>query len=174
VTATKDVGALAVPDACEDVQPRPLPDGARVAVVASAYHRGIVQRLLDGALRRLAQGGVPNDRVTVAPVPGAFELPLAARRLAESGRFRAVVALGCVVRGDTPHFDYVCAEAARGVAEVALATGVPVAFGVLTCDDLAQAEARADGDKGNKGEEAAAAALDLAGLLEALPATRQG
>jgi 6,7-dimethyl-8-ribityllumazine synthase len=102
-------------------------------------------------------------------VPGAWELPLACRRLAEAGSHQAVVALGCVIRGATPHFDYVCSEASRGVIQAALDTGVPVSFGLLTCDTLEQALDRAGGAVGNKGADAADAALEMAGLLRALP-----
>ena len=102
-------------------------------------------------------------------VPGAWELPLACRRLAQAGGHHAVVALGCVIRGETPHFDYVCAEAARGITDAARDSGVPVAFGVVTADTLAQAEARAGGAHGNKGAEAAAAAVEMAGLMRTLP-----
>jgi 6,7-dimethyl-8-ribityllumazine synthase len=137
-----------------------------VAVVASRFNAGIVQQLLDGAVEHLRDAGVPSDRVTVVLVPGAFELPLACRHLA--GEHEAVIALGCVIRGETPHFDYVCAEAARGISEVSLDTGVPVAFGVVTANTPEQAEARAGGDHGNKGAEAAAAALEMASLLRAL------
>ena len=110
--------------------------------------------------------------MTVVLVPGAWELPLTCRRLAEAGGHHAVVTLGCVIRGDTPHFDYVCAEAARGITEASRDTGVPVAFGVLTCDDQQQADDRSGGRVGNKGEEAAEAALEMAGLMRALPRSR--
>ena len=168
MTAPTQRSGLVAPTGVEVLSPAPPADGDRVAIVASDYHAVIVQRLLDGALAELAEAGVEADRVTLAFAPGAFELPLAARELAAGGRFAAVIALGCVIRGGTPHFDYVCAEAARGVARAALDTGVPIAFGVLTCDDLAQAEERAGGAHGNKGREAAAAAIALAGTLAAV------
>jgi 6,7-dimethyl-8-ribityllumazine synthase len=142
--------------------------GIEVAVVASQFNAPVVQRLVDGALERLEERGVARRRVTFAQVPGAFELPLACRTAAATGRFAAVVALGCVIRGETPHFDYVCAEAARGIADAARETGVPVAFGVLTTDTPDQALARAGGDRGNKGADAADAALDTAAVVRAL------
>ncbi|MDX6533630.1 MAG: 6,7-dimethyl-8-ribityllumazine synthase [Gaiellales bacterium] len=148
------------------------PGDLSVAVVASRFNAGIVQRLLDGAVEHLEAEGVARERVTVVLVPGAWELPLACRRLAEEGRHHAIVALGCVIRGETPHFDYVCSEAARGIGETARDTGVPVAFGVVTANTPEQADARAGGDHGNKGAEAAAAALEMAALLEALPRAR--
>jgi len=143
--------------------------GMDVAVVASQYNAAIVQKLLDGAVDRLVERGIERDRITVVLVPGAWELPLACRRLAEAGSHQAVVALGCVIRGGTPHFEYVCSEASRGVIQAALDTGVPVSFGLLTCDTLDQAIARAGGSDGNKGADAADAALEMAGLLRALP-----
>lgn len=141
----------------------------RVAIVASRFNEAIVERLLDGARDCLARHEVPDEYVTVAWVPGAFELPQAANRLARSGEFDAVVCVGAVIRGDTPHFDYVAGEAARGVGEVALATGVPISFGVLTTDSVEQADDRAGGKMGNKGFEAALAALEMANLFAALP-----
>ena len=135
-----------------------------VAVVASRYNADVVQRLLDGAVERLVEHGIPRERITVVLVPGAWELPLACRRLAEAGGHQAVVALGCVVRGDTPHFEYVCSEASRGVIQASLDTGLPVSFGVLTTDTLEQAAERAGGRAGNKGVEAADAAVEMAQL----------
>ena len=163
-------GALAVPAGTRGVEPGD-PGEMRVAVVASRYNAAVVQRLLDGAVEALRAGGVEADRVTVVLVPGAWELPLACRRAAEAGH-AAVVALGCVIRGGTPHFEYVCAEAARGIARATLDTGVPIAFGVLTCDTEEQALDRAGGRLGNKGAEAAEAALEMAGLMRALPQPR--
>jgi 6,7-dimethyl-8-ribityllumazine synthase len=117
----------------------------------------------------LREHGVVGDDAPVLRVPGAFELPVVAKRLAESGEWDAVICLGAVIRGDTPHFDYVAGECAAGLARVALDTGVPVVFGVLTTDDLDQALARAGGAEGNKGAEAAATALETAALLRSLP-----
>ncbi len=141
--------------------------GDRVAVVAAEYHTDIVQALVDGAVAECLERGVEEGHIVLVPVPGAFEVGLAARRAAE-GDFDAVIALGCIIRGDTPHFDYVCNEAARGVAEAANDTGVPVAFGVLTVEDKDQARSRVGGADGHKGHEAAAAALDLLATLRAL------
>ena len=140
--------------------------GLRVVVVAARFNDDIVSRLVDGATRFLADRGA--DDVRVIRVPGAFELPVIVKKLATSGRFDAVVALGAVVRGETPHFDYVAGEAARGCGQAALDTGVPVAFGVLTTDTREQAEARAGGDHGNKGAEAAAAAVETVRVLRDL------
>lgn len=142
-----------------------LDPATRVAIVAAEYHVDIVQRLVTGAVAECAERGVLQ--VDLVPVPGAFELAPAARACAHQG-YHAVIALGCVIRGGTPHFEYVCAEAARGIADVATATGIPVAFGVLTCDNHPQAMVRAGGAKGNKGREAAAAALGLLATLRAL------
>ena len=144
--------------------------GARIAVVAARFNDFVVSRLLDGALDTLSRHGLRADDTLVVRVPGAFELPLAARWLTRSGEADAVVALGAVIRGDTPHFDHVCAEAARGIQAASAETGVPVIFGVLTCDDRAQAEARAGGEHGNKGSEAALAALEMVTLRRRLGA----
>jgi 6,7-dimethyl-8-ribityllumazine synthase len=143
-------------------------DGVSVAVVASRFNAGIVQQLLHGAVAHLEGAGVPRERITVALVPGAFELPMACRKIAEHGSHDAVVALGCVIRGETPHFDYVCAEAARGIADAGRDTRVPVTFGVITANTPEQAEARAGGDHGNMGASAAAAALEMVSVLRAL------
>ena len=146
----------------------------RFAIVRAMFNASITQALLDGALRAFAQAGIPPAAVAVVEVPGAFELPVSALWLAQSKKYAAIVALGCVIRGETPHFEYVAAEAARGLADVALRTGVPVAFGVLTTDTAAQAIARSTetsktaGDHtgepsaGNKGFDAAQAAIAMA------------
>lgn len=141
---------------------------ARVAVVAARFNGGIVSRLLEAALDALAAHGLDRDAIDVVRVPGAFELPLAARWVARRGTADAIVALGAVIRGDTPHFDYVCTEAARGIRTVSIECNVPVIFGVLTCDDRAQADARAGGEHGNKGREAALAALEMISLRRRL------
>ena len=140
----------------------------RFAVVVSRFNHLVSVRLLEGCTAELTRRGAASEDVHVAWVPGAYELPLAARALASSGRYDAVVTLGVVIRGGTPHFEYVCSEAARGCASVALATGVPVAFGVLTTDDLEQALERAGGPHGNKGAEAALCAIEMARLLPRL------
>jgi 6,7-dimethyl-8-ribityllumazine synthase len=149
---------------------RPIGDGKRVAVVAARFNEVVTNRLVEGALAGLAQHGVPLEHVTVVWVPGAFEIPLVAERFATSGEVDAVVCLGAVIRGETAHFDLVAGEAARGIADVSRATGVPCIFEVLATDTLEQAEARAGGAHGNKGWEAAEAALEMASVLEQLPA----
>jgi len=143
--------------------------GRRFAVAAASFNRMVVEKLVEGALACFRAHGLPEDDLLVVWVPGAFELPLAARRLAERGLFDAVVCVGAVIRGETPHFEYVAGEAARGIGEVALETGVPVMFGILTTDSMAQALDRAGGKHGNKGWDAAMAGMEMAGLLEALP-----
>ena len=142
--------------------------GLRVAIVVATFNDEITSRLLEGARECLAKNNVPDASVTEQRVPGAFELPLAAQVLARSGDYDAIVALGCVVRGDTPHFEYVSQGATYGLQRVALDTGVPIGFGVLTTDDAAQAEARAGGEHGNKGFDAAQTALEMALLLRGL------
>ncbi len=161
-------GELRLPAGCSAVEGR-RPTDLDVAIVASRFNADIVQRLLDGAVERLTADGIPMDRITVVVVPGAWELPLACRRLAEAGGHQAVITLGCVIRGETPHFDYVCSEAARGITQAATDSGVPVSFGVLTCDTHEQALDRAGGRHGNKGADAAEAAIQMAGLMRALP-----
>ena len=140
-------------------------DGGRFAIVAARFNAAIVDELLAGCLRRLEEYGMAWERVEVHRVPGAFELPVAAKVLAQTGRFSAVVCLGCVIRGDTPHFDYVAGEAASGLQLAAIETGVPVAFGVLTLDRADQAEPRFD-----KGAEAVRTALEMADLFSNLRA----
>lgn len=142
--------------------------GLRVGIVAARYNDEIVDRLLDGATAALARHGVAEQDVRVVWVPGAFEVPVVLERLAASGQVDVLVALGCVVRGETPHFDFVAGECAAGSAAVARQHGIAVGFGVLTTDTWDQALARAGGDQGNKGEEAVLAALETARVLEAL------
>ena len=142
--------------------------GARIGIVAARFNDGVVSRLLEAALDTLARHGLNRDEIPVARVPGAFELALAARWMARREGADAVVALGAVIRGDTPHFDYVCAEAARGIQAASIESDIPVVFGVLTCDDRGQADARAGGDHGNKGAEAALAALEMVSLRRRL------
>ena len=144
----------------------PRGQGRRCAVVVSRFNEVITQRLLDGALDALVRHGVAFDDVDVFWVPGAWELPAAARRVAGSERYDALVALGAVIRGDTPHFDYVAGEASRGLALASADFDVPIAFGVLTCDTMEQAEARAGGEHGNRGWDAALAALEMADLFD--------
>ncbi len=142
--------------------------GRRVAIVAARFNGAITTKLVDGALASLASHGVAQEDVDVAWVPGAFEMPLVAHRMATSGRYGSVVCLGAVIRGETAHFDLVANESARGVADVARATGIPVIFEVLAVDSMEQAEDRAGGSHGNKGWEAAETALSMASLMEAL------
>jgi 6,7-dimethyl-8-ribityllumazine synthase len=148
------------------------PNGARraVGIVVSRFNGDITSKLLDGALEALVDAGVARESIEVLPVPGAFELPLGAMALAKSRRYACVVALGCVIRGETPHFDYVAAEAASGLQLAGLETGVPVSFGVLTCETKKQAQARAGGEHGNKGAEAALSGLEMADALMRLRA----
>ncbi|MAG04456.1 MAG: 6,7-dimethyl-8-ribityllumazine synthase [Acidimicrobiaceae bacterium] len=142
--------------------------GLRIGIVASRFNEPVVARLLEGATTRLVELGVDDADLSLAWVAGAFELPLASRAMAESGSVDAIVCLGCVIRGETAHFDYVCAEAASGISRVGHDTGVPVSFGVLTTDTFEQAAARAGGTKGNKGADVAEAAVEMARLLREL------
>lgn len=142
--------------------------GRNIAVVAARFNEVIVADLLRGALDSWRSCGGERERLQVVRVPGAFELPVVARRLAGSGRYDAVVALGCVIRGDTPHFDYVAGECARGLQSASLDTGVPVIFGVLTVNTPEQARARAEPGAANKGAEAMRSALEMAELMSRL------
>jgi 6,7-dimethyl-8-ribityllumazine synthase len=144
---------------------------ARVALVCAKFNGGITERLLDGALAGLEANGVKAVTVTVAWVPGAFELPVAALRLAQAGGVDAVVALGAVIRGETAHFDFVAGQCAAGLQRAALDTGIPVVFGVLTTDTVDQALARCSGGQDDKGFEAAVTALEMADLLRRLPSS---
>lgn len=142
----------------------------RVAIVAARFNDFVVARLVDGAVDALLRHGASEKNLELVRVPGAFDMPLIVRRLAQSKRYDAIVALGAVVKGETAHFDYVAGECAAGVARAALDAGVPVGFGVLTCDSFEQAIDRAGGKAGNKGAEAALAALEMANLLKRLDA----
>lgn len=144
------------------------PGDARFVIVASRFNAFIVERLVEGALDALARHGVSDDRVTVVRAPGSWELPLLAGRIAKSGKADAVIALGAVIRGGTPHFDYVAAEAAKGIATASATSGVPIAFGVLTTDSIEQAIERAGTKMGNKGFEAAMTAIEMVNLGNAL------
>ncbi len=149
----------------------PTGEERRFAVVASRFNQGIVEKLVDGALDALVRHGASADDVDVVWVPGAWELPIAARRLLASERYDALVAVGAVIRGDTPHFDYVAGEASRGLARASEDFDVPIGFGLLTCDNDDQAQARAGGAHGNKGWDAALAALEMADLFDRLDAS---
>ena len=140
--------------------------GLCLAIVVSRFNQALTEKLLAGAEEALTKCGVDDNAVDIAWVPGSFELPLAAKRFADSGRYQAVVCLGCVLRGETPHFDYVAGQVAEGIARVALKTGVPVAFGVVTADTLQQAVERAGGAHGNKGYDAVMTAVRMANLLK--------
>ena len=142
----------------------------KFAIVVARFNELITEPLLQGALSTLRRHGGSEDAVEIARVPGAFELPIAAQTLAQTGRFDAVVCLGCVIRGATTHYDYVCAQAASGVLQAGLQSGVPVIFGVLTTENLEQAFERAGSKAGNKGGEAMAAAIEMANLLQQIRA----
>lgn len=149
-------------------------EGLRFAVVVSRFNDFISTRLLDGALDAFTRHGVAEMDVDVAYAPGSFELPFVAKRMAVSGGYAAVVCLGAVIRGATPHFDYVAAEVSKGIANVGLEVGVPIIFGVITADNLEQAIERAGTKAGNKGFDAAVSAIEMANLLSSLAALDQG
>jgi 6,7-dimethyl-8-ribityllumazine synthase len=161
-------GELDIPDEISVLEGTPRGGRRGVGVVAARFNGEITNRLLASALDELERAGVAQESITIMPVPGAFELPLAAMALAKTRRFACIVALGCVIRGETPHFEYVAGEAASGLQLAALETGVPVAFGVLTVDTQEQAEARVD-----KGAEAVRTALEMADLFAQLRAAAQ-
>jgi 6,7-dimethyl-8-ribityllumazine synthase len=142
--------------------------GLKVAIVAARFNDFIVDRLISGAVDYLVRHGGSKDNLTLVRLPGAFELPLAAQKLARTGNYDGVVVLGAVIRGATPHFDYVCNECAKGVAQASMESGVPMGFGLLTCDSLDQAIERAGSKGGNKGVEAASAMLETIRVLEQL------
>ena len=147
-----------------DDAPLPHIAGKRFAIVVARFYAGLADWLEDGARRGLQACGVAADAIDVVPIPGCFEIPLAAHRLIRQGGYDGLVALGVVVRGDTPHFDYVAGECARGIMAVQLQTGVPIGFGILTTNTLEQAEERADPARGDKGYEAAVAAAAVAAI----------
>jgi 6,7-dimethyl-8-ribityllumazine synthase len=140
--------------------------GLKIAIVAARFNDFIVDRLISGAVDYLVRHGASEDDLTLIRLPGAFELPLAAQKLARSGEYAGIVVLGAVIRGGTPHFDYVCSECAKGVAHASMESGVPMGFGLLTCDSLDQAIERAGAKAGNKGVEAASALLETVRVLE--------
>jgi len=152
----------------QTLEGRTLPAGRRFAMVASRFHDLVTRRLVDACADTLRRHGVAEDDLVLAWVPGCFEVPLAARRLASTGRYSAVICMGAVLRGETSHYDLVCREAASGVSAVSRDTGVPCLFGIVTADTLEQALARAGGKAGNKGADAALAALEMADLLPRL------
>jgi 6,7-dimethyl-8-ribityllumazine synthase len=139
--------------------------GFKIGVVVSRFNEMITEGLLAGALNTLKEAGIADEAITLVRVPGSFEIPLAAQRLAQTGTFEAIVCLGAVIRGETPHFDYICLQASNGLREVALKYDLPVTFGIITADTVEQALARADEDR-NKGSEAAISAVEMADLLK--------
>jgi len=161
-------GELKVPDDVDLLEGEPRATRRGVGIVAARFNGDVTNRLLESALTELESVGVARETVTVMTVPGAFELPLGAMALAKTRRYSCIIALGCVIRGETAHFDYISGEAASGLQLAALETGVPVAFGVLTCENLQQALARAD-----KGAEAVRTALEMADVFSQLRATAQ-
>jgi len=147
------------------------PPPGRFALVAARFNHFVVEHLVGGAADGLKRHGVADDAIDLVWVPGSYEIPLVAKRLAASGRYAALICLGAVIRGDTDHYDHVAGEAAKGIAQASLATGVPVVFGILTCDTLEQAINRAGAKAGNKGFEAALTAIEMVNLLHKLPET---
>ncbi len=150
------------------VEGKLIGEGLKFAVIVSRFNSFITERLLEGALDSLRRKGVKEGDLTVVRVPGAWEIPLVAKKLAQSGAHNAVICLGAVIRGSTPHFDYVAAEVSKGIAQVTLESGVPIAFGILTTDSLEQAVERAGSKAGNKGFAAADAAIEMVNLLKDL------
>lgn len=144
---------------------------ARYAIIVSRFNSLIVERLLEGAIDTLRRHGVQEDQVAIIRIPGAYELPLATQSVARTGRYDAIIALGCVIRGATPHFDYVAGEATKGIAQVSLNEDVPIAFGLLTTDSIEQAIERAGTKAGNKGVDAAMTAMEMVSLLRQIQAS---
>ncbi len=140
----------------------------KVAIVVARFNEFVTSKLLSGAVDCLVRHEAKDEDITVAWVPGAFEIPMACKKLAESGKYDAIIALGAVIRGATPHFDYVCAEASKGIAQVSMQTGVPVAFGVLTTENIQQAIERAGTKAGNKGVDCAMSAMEMVNLFKAM------
>ena len=141
------------------------PEGMKAAIVASRFNEIIVRKLLGGAVDGLVRHGMDAENITAAWVPGAFEIPTAAAALAKSGKYDAVICVGAVIRGDTTHYDYVCSEVSKGIAQISLSTGVPVLFGVLTTENIEQALARAGSKAGNKGYDCALSAIEMVNLM---------
>jgi len=143
-----------------------IAQGAKFAIVVSRFNELVSKEMLNGAVDTLIRHGVKETEVTVAWVPGSFEIPQAAQKFAESKKYNAILCLGAVIRGDTPHFDYIAAEVSKGVAQIGLKNGIPVAFGILTVDTLEQALERAGSKAGNKGRQAAETAIEMINVLE--------
>lgn len=150
------------------IQPAQVPSDTRIAIVVAEWNKNITQKLLDGAITTLIEGGVADEQIDVAWVPGAWEIPLVAMRLAESGQYAAVICLGAVIRGETTHDQHINRGVSMAMLDIALEFDLPVLFGVLTCNTLEQAIHRAGGNVGNKGSECAEAALQMVGLLQAI------
>lgn len=144
------------------------PEGMKVAIVASRFNEIIVNKLLGGAVDGLVRHGVEEDNITAAWVPGAFEIPVVASKMAQSGKYDAVICVGAVIRGQTTHYDYVCNEVSKGIAKVGLDTGIPVLFGIVTTENIEQAIARAGSKSGNKGYDCALSAIEMVNLMEQL------
>ena len=144
------------------------------AIIVSRWNDALTSKLQDGAIQALAKAGTPRDSIEIFRVPGAFELPIASMKAAETGIFDAVIALGVVIRGETPHFDYVAGQAAAGIMQASIETGIPVMFGVVTADTAEQAEARCGGSVGNKGYEAAMSAIEMANLAREMEGLLEG
>ena len=144
------------------------PEGMKAAIVASRFNEIIVSRLLSGAVDGLVRHGVAEENITAAWVPGAFEIPLIASKMAKSGKYDAVICVGAVIRGDTSHYDYVCSEVSKGIAQAGLAAGVPVLFGIVTTENIEQAIARAGSKAGNKGYDCALSAIEMVNLARQL------
>ena len=144
------------------------PEGMKVAIVASRFNEIIVKKLLDGAVDGLVRHGVKDDNITAVWVPGAFEIPVIAEKLAASGKYDAVIAVGAVIRGATSHYDYVCNEVSKGVAQVGLKNGIPVLFGIITTENIEQAIERAGSKAGNKGYDCALSAVEMVNLMKKL------
>ena len=145
-------------------------EGLKFGIIASRFNEFITNKLLEGAIDALKRHGVKDADIAVAWVPGAFEIPMVAKKMAESGKFDAVICVGAVIRGSTPHFDYVASEVSKGVAQVGMKTGVPAIFGVITTDNIEQAIERAGTKSGNKGWDAALSAIEMANLLQEIGA----
>lgn len=142
------------------------PEGMRVGIVASRFNEIIVNKLLGGAVDGLVRHGVDAGQITAAWVPGAFEIPVVAQRMAKSGKYDAVICVGAVIRGDTSHYDYVCSEVSKGIAQASMSTGIPVLFGILTTENIEQAIARAGSKAGNKGYDCALSAVEMVNLMK--------
>lgn len=142
--------------------------GLRFALVVGRFNDFISDRLLEGALDTLVRSGAKDDAIDVYKVPGSFEMPVVAKKLAENGNYDAIICLGCIIRGGTPHFDYVAAEASKGIAKISIEYGLPVSFGVITADNIEQAIERAGTKSGNKGRDAALSAIEMANLLKSI------